>query len=108
MNAASGLPGRTTGRGDAHNRIPQPAPGETLPRGAPDYRRAAARVKDASGAAMRPGSARSLTRALCSHEHGTCAGKGEPTGQSATPCKPRTTPETAGRNPLDTGPLLQG
>ena len=83
-------------------------PGETLPRSAPDYRRAATRVKDASGAAMRPGSARSLTRALCSHEHGTCAGKGEPTGQSATPCKPCTTPETAGRNPLDTGPLLQG
>lgn len=56
MNAASGLPGRTS-RGDAHNRIPQPEPGEPLPRSAPDYRRAAARVKDASGAAMRPGSA---------------------------------------------------
>ncbi len=57
MNAASGLPGRTTGRGDAHNRIDL-KPAEGLPRRGTNYRLAGTCVKDASGAAARPKAAK--------------------------------------------------
>ena len=55
MNAASGLPGRTTGQWGDDNRITrEPAAGVPFPAGI-DYRRAGTRVKDASGAANAAG-----------------------------------------------------
>ena len=55
----------------------------------------------------RPGEARSLTRASRAHEQ-AAARERDTRGQFTMPRKPLCRRETAGRTPLDTGPLLQG
>ena len=90
-----------------HNRTRTPSRGVTLPR-RPDYRRAVTRVKDACGAGQAGrAEARSLTRASRAHEQ-AAARERDTRGQFTMPRKPLCGRETAGRNPLDTGPLLQG
>jgi len=97
MNAASGLPGRTTGRGAHTTAYTQPQATGLLSR-SPDYRLAGTRVKDASGAAVAAGLRPVLDPAARSHGIGSGAGK-QTRGQFSMPCKQHPQRETAGRNP---------
>ena len=93
MNAASGLPGRTpaVGRRQPHTR--KPCRGAAFPRRPRLSARGHPRQGRLRRRRRRPGSARSLTQATRSHEHGTCTEKGRATGpvQHAlqTPPRPR-------------------
>ena len=107
MYAARGPARPQAGHGAAHNRTRTPSHGVTLPR-RPDHRRAVTRVKDACGAGQAGrAEARSLTRASRAHEQ-AAARERDTRGQFTMPRKPLCRRETAGRTPLDTGPLLQG
>ena len=107
MYAARGPARPQAGHGAAHNRTRTPSRGVTLPRRS-DYRRAVTRVKDACGAGQAGrAEARSLTRASRAHER-AAARERDTRGRFTMPCEPLCGRETAGRTPLDTGPLLQG
>ena len=79
MNAALGPARPQDGRGAAQPHTATSTRGDPFPQRI-DYRRAATRIKDASGAAMRPGRARSLTRAVLPARTRHLRGKGEPRG----------------------------
>ncbi len=90
--------------GDPGTTMRQPhAPGPRAAGALPRTPRLSARGQQHQGRLRRwlrrPGSARSFTQPARSHEHGTCAQKGQPRGQFRMPCKYLNGRETAGRNP---------
>jgi len=103
MSAASGTartgkPGDGT---DCHNRTAPHAPAPVSPQ--PHHRAEwAGHLKDASGAATRPGSARSLTWPAPSPRTWQLRGTGEASHARPTPA------ETPINHPIDKIPLLQG
>ena len=105
----AGLPGRTTGRGDATTSYPSTRRGNSLSPQDLDYRHAGTRVKDAFAPLTRPGCARSLTQLARPHEHGHLRAVRE-SHEASQPCPANSSADAklqAG-TPLDTGPLLQG
>ena len=105
----AGLPGRTTGRGDATTPYPSTRRGNSLSPQHLDYRHAGTRVKDAFGAAdaagLRPvpDPARPPARTWAPARR-----KGESRGQSAMPANSSADAKLQAETLLDTGPLLQG
>ena len=89
---------------DLNNRMPRTAHGSHSRRhiiGLP-----AGQLKDASGAATRPGCARSLTCPAARHRHRQLPGNGR--RQSRMPTQSHHNPKIPAQTPLDTAPLLQG
>ena len=98
MNAASGLPGRTTGHGATTTAYTSDPLRGSFPAGL-DHRLAGTCVKDASGAGYAAGLRPVLDPAARSHEHGTCAEKGRATRPLQHALQTPLCRETAGRNP---------
>ena len=103
----AGLPGRKPAMGPPQpNTHTQPRRDPSPPPRIIGARSPASRTPAAPAQAGRA-EARSLTRASRAHEQ-AAARERDTRGQFTMPCKPLCGRETAGRTPLDTGPLLQG
>ncbi len=105
----AGLPGRTTGRGDATTSYALNRRGNSLSPQHLDYRHAGTRVKDALAPLTRPGCARSLTQLARLPEHRHLRGESE-SHEASQPCPANSSADAKlqAETPLDTGSLLQG